>query len=187
MRARAGFALVPLPAPLLAVLLQLLACAGCYRVATESESFYRPYTGSAPLTVRSTAPGQTEAEVVALLGPPDRRNDAGYGTGSLQWQHLPDLVVTFDTRSGRVTEVLGNELTADGATVLSHGTSEADVRAVLGKPAKSVGHYRPKGSGVISIGQEKVGTTLTYLRDGRTLEVTLNEGALAFLRLKPAP
>ena len=164
----------------------LLGAAGCGRVASDPESFERPYTGTAPLTVRGAAPGQSEQEVVALLGPPDRRNGAGYGVESLQWQRLPDMAVTLDTRSGRVIEVLGNELTADGAGVLSRGMSEADVRAVLGKPSESVGHYRPSGSGVISIGMKRAGATLTYVRDGRALEVTLNDGALAYIRLKPA-
>ena len=165
----------------------LFAGAGCSRVGNDPESFCRPYTGTAPLTVRGAAPGQAEQDVVALLGPPDRRNAAVYAAESLQWQRFPDLVVTLDTRSGKVAEVLGDELTAAGEAVLTHGMSEADVRAVLGKPARSVGHYRPKGSGVISIGSTKYATTLTYLRDGRTLEVTLNEGALAYLRLKAAP
>lgn len=164
----------------------LLAGAGCSRVGTDPESFYSPYTGNAPLTVRGVAPGQSEQEVVALLGPPDRRNGAGQVVESLQWQRFPDMVVTLDTRPGRVTEVLGNELTADGEGVLTSGMSEADVRAVLGRPSKNVGRYRPKGSGVISTGRRKEGTTLTYLRDGHVLEVTLNEGALAYLRLKPS-
>ena len=155
-------------------------------MATDPESFYRPYTGTAPLTVRGAAPGQSGEEVVALLGPPDRRNAAGYAAESLQWQRFPGLVVTLDTRTGTVTEVLGDGVTAAGEAVLTHGMSEADVRAVLGKPARSVGHYRPKGSGVISIGSTKYATTLTYLRDGQSIEVTLNEGALAYLRLKPA-
>ena len=163
----------------------VLAAAGCFRAAKDPESFYGPYTGAAPLTIRGAAPGQAEADVVALLGAPDRRSGAGYGVESLQWQRLPDMVVTFDARAGRVTEVLGNELTGDGKAVLTPGMSEADVRAVLGKPAKSVGHYRPKGSGVISIGMTRDSTTLTWRRDGREIEATLNEGALAFIRLRP--
>lgn len=186
MRARAGSSSLKRPARLLAAILPLLSAGACFRVATEPESFCSPYRGSAPLTVRGAAPGQTEAEVVALLGPPDRRGGAAYGAESLQWQRFPDFAVTLDARTGLVTEALGNELTAGGDAVLSQGMSEADVRTVLGKPSESRGHYRPRGSGVISLGSERIGVSLTYRRDGREIEVALNGGALAYVRMKPA-
>ena len=165
----------------------LVVLSGCFREVADPASFEQPYTGTSPLTIRGAAPGQGEETVVALLGPPDRRNDAGYGAASLQWQRLPDMVVTIDTRTRQVTEVLGDRITAAGSTVVGHGMSEADVRAVLGKPATSRGHYRPSGSGVISIGTKRVGRNLTYRRDGHDFEITLNEDSLAYVRLKPAP
>lgn len=166
--------------------LLLVVQAGCWREATEPASFYSPYTGKDPLTIRGVSPGQSEEAVVALLGPPDRRNDAGTQTGSIQWQRFPDMVVTFDLRTRRVTDVLGNQLDAGGETVVSSGMSEADVRAVLGKPAASKGRYQPSGSGVISIGMKRAGATLSYRRDGYDAEITENDGAVAYIRLRIA-
>lgn len=172
---------------LLAVAAVLLVVhGGCYRKAADPSSFYSPYTGNDPLTIRGVSPGQSEEAVVALLGPPDRRNDAGYQTESIQWQRFPDMVVTFDLRTRRVTDVLGNQLDAGGESVVSSGMSEADVRAVLGKPAASKGRYQPAGSGVISIGMKRAGGTLTYRRDGSDVEITENDGAVAYIRLRSA-
>jgi hypothetical protein len=167
----------------LAVCLALLSA--CDRPVSEPESFLHPYTGTAPLAIRGLSPGQSEEEVVARLGPPDRRDAAGV-VESLQWQRLPDLVATVDTRTRRVTEVLGNQLDADGEAVVSWGMSEADVRAVLGKPATSQGRFQPSGSGVISIGMKRAGETLSYRRDGNDVEVTLNDDNLAYIRMRPA-
>ena len=172
-----------LPVAFTAVCVALL-CA-CHRQASEPESFCLPYTGTAPLAVRGLAPGQTEDDVVARLGPPDRRNAAG-AFESLQWQRLPDLVATVDTRTRQVTEVLGNQLDADGEAVVSSGMSAADVPAALGRPASSKGGYRPSGSRVISIGMQRAGETLTYRRDGFDLEITLNDDSLAYIRMRPA-
>lgn len=148
-------------------------------------SDYSPYTGKAPLTIRGVLPGQSEEDVVSLLGPPDRRHDSGYGVVSLQWQRFADMVVTLGA-GGKVTEVLGSQLTAGGETVLHHGMSEADVRRVLGEPADSKGHYQPSGSGVISIGMKRTGRTLRYRRDGATIEVTVREESLAYIHLRVA-
>lgn len=163
----------------------IVVLSACEREASEPESFYRPYAGTAPLAIRGLSPGQLEDDVVALLGPPDRRNAAGRLFESLQWSRFTDLVATVDTRTRRVTEVLGNQLDADGAAVVSSGMSEADVRAVLGRPASSKGHYRPSGSGVISIGMKRAGGTLTYRRDGNEVEITLNDDSLAYIRMRP--
>ncbi len=85
-----------------------------------------------------------------------------------------------------MTEVLGNQLEADGEAVVSWGMSEADVRAILGEPASSKGRYQPSGSGVISIGLKRAGGTLFYERDGNALEITLNDDSLAYIRMKPS-
>ena len=173
------------PASRLAALLLLASLGGCTRKVTEPASFYGPYTGTAPLTIRGVSPGQTADAVVGLLGSPERRSTAGYGRESLQWQRFSDMVVTVDTKTGRVTEVLGSQLDASGEPVISAGMNEADVRAVLGKPSKSQGHYRPSGSGVISLGQKRVGGSLSYRRDGNDAEITLNEDSVAYIRLRP--
>jgi hypothetical protein len=176
---------LPRPAIRLAALVLLAALGGCYRKVTEPASFCRPYTGTAPLTIRGVSPGQSAEAVVALLGSPERRGPAGYGRESLQWQRFSDMVVTVDTKTHRVTEVLGNRLDAGGESVISSGMNEADVRAVLGKPAKSHGHYRPSGSGVISLGQKRIGASLSYRRDGNDAEITLNDDSVAYIRLRP--
>lgn len=164
----------------------LVALSACDREASEPESFYRRYTGTGPLAIRGLSPGQTESAVVALLGPPEHRNAAGHLFESLQWSRFRDLVATVDTRSRRVTEVLGNQLDASGVVVVSSGMNAADVRAVLGKPASSKGHDSPSGSGVISIGMERAGETLSYRRDGNDVEITRNDDSLAYVRMSPA-
>lgn len=172
-------------APRAFVVVCLALLSACHRRVSEPESFCLPYTGTAPLAIHGLSPGQSEDDVVALLGPPDRRNAAGV-TESLQWQRFPDLVATVDARSRRVTELLGNRLDADGEAVVSSGMSAADVRAVLGKPASSKGRYQPSGSGVISIGMKRAGETLSYRRDGNDVEITLNDDSLAYIRMRPA-
>ena len=170
---------------LICLFVALGALASCERKASDPESFCLPYTETAPLAIHGLSPEQSEDDVVALLGPPDRRNAAGLAE-SLQWQRFPDLVATVDTRSRRVTELLGNRLDADGEAVVSSGMSAADVRAVLGKPATSKGRYQPSGSGVISIGMRRAGETLSYRRDGNDVEITLNDDSLAYIRMRPA-
>ena len=56
---------------------------------------------------------------------------------------------------------------------------------MLGKPAKNQSHYRPSGSGVISLGRKRTGGTLSYLRDGRTIEITLLENGVGYVRSPP--
>lgn len=165
--------------------LLLVGCSGCFKVATDESGYvsdYAPYAGAAPLTIRGVYPGQAGDDVVSLLGPPDRGNAAGFQRSSLQWQRFSDMVVTLDG-ARRVIEVLGDELTGGADAVVAHGMSEADVRQILGQPARSVVHYRPSGSGVISIGRKRTGTTLSYRRDERTIEITLLENGVAYIRL----
>ena len=172
--------------PLAFVAVCFLSLSACYRKASGPESFCLPDTGTAPLAIRGLSPGQSEDDVIALLGPPERRNAVSERFESLQWQRFHDLVATVDTRSRRVTEVLGNQLEADGEAVVSWGMSEADVRAILGEPASSKGRYQPSGSGVISIGLKRAGGTLFYHRDENDLEITLNDDSLAYIRMKPS-
>ncbi len=172
--------------PLAFVAVCFLSLSACYRKASGPESFCLPDTGTAPLAIRGLSPGQSEDDVIALLGPPDRRNVVSQRFESLHWSRFRDLVATVDTRTRRVTEVLGNRLDAEGVEVVSWGMSEADVRAVLGKPASGKGRYQPSGSGVISLGIKRAGGTLFYRRDGNDLEITLNDDSLAYSRMCPA-
>ncbi len=128
-----------------------------------------------------------ETEVVALLGTPDRRGGSEFQPVSLQWQRFPDMVVSVDRRTRRVSDALGSQIDAAGEAVVSHGMSGADVRAILGKPSRSQGRFRPSGSGVISVGVKKAGETLWYRRDGNDVEITLNDDALAYVHLRPGP
>ena len=168
-------------APLLTLLF-----GGCGREAT-SYSEYAPYKGAAPLTIRGVWPGQEAAAVISLLGAPDRRDSAGVGRETLQWQRFSDMAVTVDTSAGRVTEVLGNLLTAGSDPVIEPEMSEADVRQVLGKPVKDQSHSRPSGSGVISLGRTQTGRTLWYRRDGRTIEISVQKDRVAYLCLRLPP
>lgn len=168
-------------AALAAVLLTALG--GCARKATDF-SEYSPYTGTAPLTIRGASPGQPGSEVIALFGPPERHDAPRYGPETLQWQRFSDMVVTLDGARGRVSEVLGDRLTAGADVIVEHGMSEADVRRVLGKPLREESHYRPSGSGVISLGRTLDARALTYARDGRSIEVTLRQDRLAYVQLR---
>ena len=165
----------------------MLALGGCAREATDPASSCGPWNGTGPLAIRGVRPGQDEAEVAALLGTPDRRDGTEYQPVSLQWQRFPDMVVSVDRPTRRVSDVLGSQLDGAGETVLSHGMSGADVRAILGKPSKSQGHYRPSGSGVISLGSKRYAETLTYRRDETEIEITLNDDSLAYIHLRPEP
>ena len=164
----------------------LAGLAGCSRKATEF-SEYAPFTGRAPLTIRGVWPGQNGAEVISLLGPPDRRDASGYGAESLQWQRLSNMVVILDTSAGRVAEVVGDQLTAGDSAVIEKGMSEADVQVVLGKPAKDRVHYQPSGSGVISLGKKRTGRTFWYRREERTIEIAVLEERVAYVRLTLPP
>lgn len=159
--------------------------AGCAREATEL-SEYLPYTGTAPLSIRGVRPGQGEGDVVALFGPPDRRHGSGGGPESLLWQRFGDMVVTVDARTSRVTEVLGDRLTAADDVVVQNGMLESDVRAILGRPASDQGQFGPSGSGVVSLRMKETGRTLSYRRDGLAIEVTVRDGRLAYVRLRLA-
>lgn len=126
-----------------AAALLVLAHGGCARKAADPASFYGPWTGTGPLAIRGVRPGQDESEVAALLGTPDRRDGTEYQPVSLQWRRFPDMVVSVDRRTRRVSDVLGSQLDAACETVVSHGMSGADVRAILGKPSRSQGNGSP--------------------------------------------
>ncbi len=163
--------------------LVLVGLGGCYKVATDPTSEYLPYTGQDAVTIRGVRPGQSEGDVLVLLGPPDRRLAFEYQPTSLQWQRFSDMQVTLDV-TGRVDEVLGNQLNAVADAIISEGMSEADVIQVLGKPARDQSQYQPSGSGVISLGRKLVGRTLWYRRDECTIEISLRDDRVANVRLK---
>ena len=171
---------------LLSLPLVLTGLGGCYKVATDSTG-YAPYKGGAPLTIRGVWPGQSGAELVSHLGKPERRDPAGHGAETLQWERASGMAVTLDTSTGRVTEVLGDLLTGGGDPVIEAGMPEAAVRQVLGKPARDQDYYRPSGSGIISLGRTLAGRSLWYRRDGRLIEISVQKDRVAYVRLLVSP
>ena len=173
----------------MAAALLLVVLGGCNKVKKATEfSEYAPYTSRAPLTIRGVWPGQNTTEVISLLGPPDERTAPEYGPECLQWKRFKLMAVILDKAGGRVTEVLGDVLTSGDDSVIDKGMSEADVQVVLGKPVRDQIHSRPSGSGVISVGTERWGRTFWYRRDEQTIEISVQELRVAYIRLSlPTP
>lgn len=131
-----------------------------FRTAGEDEaSPYPPHYG--PWAVNGVRLGMTLDECVRVLGGPPKDVRSGYGVEVKTWPG-PGVTVTFDAPSGgRARDILGRDLTdRSGKTVVWKSASEADVRAIL-KTARVKRHYRPKGSGVISIGMANAGASYT--------------------------
>ena len=147
----------------------LLALPACYRQATDASTAVNAprYTGTAPWTIDGVRPGQTLAEVTQLLGEP-RETRENPGGRFLRWGPR-DIAVFFD-RTGHVAEVMGSSVTAGEKTLFTSGASEAEVVQILG-PGQVQKSSRPKGSGVISFGQERIGTTLIYENGGVRFEL----------------
>lgn len=154
---------------LFAASFSLTALTGCYREATDATvSTTAPrYTGSAPWTIDGVRPGQTFTEVKQLLGEPHETRE-NPGGRFVRWGPR-DIAVFFD-RTGHATEVMGSTVKAGTQTLVSAGANEAEVVQILG-PGKVQKSSRPKGSGVISFGQEHIGTTLIYENGGVRFEL----------------
>jgi hypothetical protein len=165
---------------LLAASFGLLASTACYREATDASAAIQQarYTGTAPWTIDGVRPGQTFEEVKLLLGEP-REIRGNKGPRTAFWSRH-DTAVTFDP-TGRVTEVMGSTVKAGDQTLVWGSSSEAEVVQILG-PGRVQKSYRPKGSGVISLGREHTGTTLIYDNAGVSFELAVaGEAAGHFL------
>lgn len=146
----------------------LLALPACYReVSDASFPIQTRYTGTAPWTIDGIRPGQTFDEVKRLLGEPLSSHES-YGRRFARWGPR-DLSISFDP-TGRADDVMGSSVKADGQTIVPVGISEEAVQQILG-PGKVQKSYRPKGSGVISLGREHIGTTLIYDNAGVRFEL----------------
>lgn len=165
----------------------LLSLAGCFRQATdETAAGPRPrFTGTAPWTINGVRPGQTLAEVRRVLG--EARESRGRPEQPTLFWSRPEVAVTFD-EAGVATEVMGNAVQSGGQTIVTGGDSEAQVALILGPATEIQKAYRPKGSGVISLGREPTGTTLIYDNAGVRFELPVaGEADGHFLaRLPPA-
>lgn len=170
---------------LAATVLALLALAGCYREATDASAarVLPRYTGNEPWTIDGVRPGQDFEAVKQLLGEPlEVRQHPGGSYG--KWGPW-EIFVSFDP-AGRVTEVMGTSVQAGGKVLVAGGASEAEVTQVLG-PGRVQKSSRPKGSGVISLGREHVGTTLIYDRDGLRFELPVFGPATGRFLVRPIP
>jgi hypothetical protein len=146
-----------------------LLVTACFRQVTdESAAIARPrYTGTAPWTIDGVRPGQPFDEVKQRLGEP-REIVGAVGPRTAFWAKH-STVVTFGP-DNRVTEVNGSQVQAGAQTLVWAGASEAEVMQILG-PGRVDKRYRPKGSGVISLGREHTGTTVIYENNGVSFEL----------------
>ena len=82
---------------------------------------------------------------------------------------VEDTMVTLDAKDV-ITEVYGHSVTAGSQVLIQGGDDPASVTQVLG-PGDVSKRYRPKGSGIISLGHEHVGTTVIYEQAGVRFEL----------------
>ncbi len=154
---------------LLASCFCLAVLTGCYRQATDATaaSTQQRYTRIEPWKIDGVRPGQAFAEVKQLFGEP-REIRGKTGPRTAFWAGR-DTAVTYD-QNGRVLEVMGSSVIAGDKTLVTSGANEVEVVQILG-PGKVRKSSRPKGSGVISFGQEHIGTTLIYENGGVRFEL----------------
>ncbi|HAV60820.1 MAG TPA: hypothetical protein DCY13_00450 [Verrucomicrobiales bacterium] len=170
------------PTNLALVLMALTAFAftGCHQEVSDAPQ-HPTYDGAAPLTVNGVRPGMTIAEVVGVLGEPVRTTGRT-NQPVLNWTQPAQIAVTFDG-AGRAEDIFGTSLKVPDRVLVWRGASEAEVVQILGKPDRRAKSTRPTGSGVISIGSEVVGVTLTYRFGDARFEIYLNEDAVSSVRV----
>ncbi|MEQ1519001.1 MAG: hypothetical protein ABL931_21185 [Usitatibacteraceae bacterium] len=137
--------------------------AGCMRESDDEESVYLRYKGNAPWTVTGVRPGMTLDELKKKRGEPSRTS--GEPPNSFSWGGFSgwdQLTVETDS-SGRITEVWGQRLMAGDQTLVSSGSTEADIKAVLGK-GNIISMTQP-GSFVLPTPGKKIGAK-HYYRNG---------------------
>lgn len=153
----------------------LLAGAGCYREATDPPA-YGKYDGTAPLTVEGLRPGATRAEVLGVLGEPERKHP-GPPEEVWNWNSPAETHVTFDG-AGRARAITGATLKSGKNSLIWGIASPEEVKQFFGRPVREENSYRPRGSGVVSIGRVLVSQTLVFRADGLDLRFYFHEGRL---------
>lgn len=155
----------------------LLVLAACYQEISDSSATYAAVS-KGPWAVDGIVLGSTMDSCREQLGEPDRELLPNPGVVIWQWTRFHQATITFDDR-GRAVEILGSALTdRQGRTEVWRSAGEDEVRVIL--PAARVKKsYRPKGSGVISIGREHVGTTYTVSDDLGTYTFSFYQGNLS--------
>lgn len=146
----------------------------------------------APSYARSTGPwsvegvrlGQSLPEVKALLGEPSKQI-TDRGRAVYFWKTRGgETSVSFDAKE-RVVEIFGQSLsTVDRKPMLWSNQSESEVVQILGE-GRMKKQYRPKGSGVISLGRELVGISHEYTDDNARYEVWVYENQFRSVRVLP--
>lgn len=163
---------------LLALLLLGARCS--VRTATDSTGDNPYRRSSGPWSVDGVRTGMTLAEVKALLGEPTKQLP-GHAQQAYQWK---EIWVTFNTKDLAI-EIFGPTLsTLDRKSVLHSGMSESDVVQILGE-GRMTKQYRPKGSGVITIGRELAGISHEYTDDNGRYTIWVYENQLRSVRVFP--
>jgi hypothetical protein len=142
------------------------ALAGCYREFADEDTaraHLPALPAGATLTIAGARLGETRRafETRLTLVPPST-----VATGSARFRdgNNAEVLVVFDAED-RARELYGSAAHVEGRQVVWQGLSAEDVQSVLG-PGKRKSSYRPRGSGVISIGMEFAGEELAVQRDG---------------------
>lgn len=146
--------------------------ASCRQVSDEDDMAHvwpPRYVGSDPIAVGGARPGETVAELSARLGAPQETFGSGRSV-VLRWRGGATTAVGGDTR---ISEVTGDQVTAGKVSLLGRGDSRAKAEHVLGPATASQPHWG-SGSYLIDLIPRYIGATLTWRRDGSTLEVTFD-------------
>lgn len=161
----------------------ILIIAGLVRGCSEGAlTPVNPLRGS-DWTVGGVTLGDTVDDVIRRLGPVDR-TEGDSSDQTLSFRNGETLLHADAAR--RVTYIWSKVLLQNSKPVLSEGLAEGEVTTVLG-PTQARMHYRPKGSGIISVGGVHDSTTFTYQWGSAIIEVYVYEGTVRCVEGKPAP
>ncbi len=181
-RVPAAFASRTSPTLTSALLLLALAFTSCGKLVVVSdgnklpEGMYKPYQGA--FAINGLRPGMTQAQCVKVLGKPTERVDSPQAAAIFKWASPQEVTVQFEPGpNGRASEVYGKTLTDPAGGALLVDESEEELKAVV--PAASASRrYRPKGSGVISVGRELDATTYAFSDDAGKFEVWFDRSGM---------
>jgi hypothetical protein len=170
MRRRTALALVVAGAPL----------AACYRETSDPEEEHElrrmvPLPAEAVLTIAGVRVGELRSDIEARMEsvPTDVPVAARPGRFRSAAHHRADVHVVFGT-DGRARELYGSQAHVDTRAVVWEQQSPKAVQVVVG-PGRQKSLYRPRGSGVISTGQEFAGEELAVDRHGVTWTFIFNK------------
>jgi len=168
-----------LAGPALAVALALSTSACYQRVVTGDPVEPR---SEGPWSVEGIRIGMTWEEARDVLGP--SLETIGSDGRTHRWGPPKEVHVTFNVH-GRAVDIVGNSLLdLTGRTVVWSGAEDEQVVQALGE-GRVTRHYRPSGSGVISLGRELAGSSREYTDDVAQYTVSIGPAGVGSIRALP--